>query len=264
MIIQVLEDYSQRTEYKVLQKFTSIQEIRIDNLAQGILLLPGILLGKLDKKDIKILRNWINMTSNQLIMTPAFIEYNIRDFFDTSIDIDIKKEEGLDYEGVQCDFKIISKAQERIFSNENGVFGIHYRKNTGSGLLTIITLPLLDYKLAHKHDEFKKYFIDCINKIEVEEREPQNKEFEVLEDHLQLLMFIAADCKSYEDLSKKFNIYFNKDYDDYYIRKLEEELEQMDLIQDKRVTDQGTELVKERRLKSFIRVLKGVKGSNEW
>lgn len=77
-------------------------------------------------------------------------------------------------------------------------------------------------------------------------------------------MFIAADCKSYEDLSKKFNIYFNKDYDDYYIRKLEEELEQMDLIQDKRVTDQGTELVKERRLKSFIRVLKGVKGSNEW
>lgn len=95
------------------------------------------------------------MTSNQLIMTPAFIEYNIRNFFDTSIDIDIKKDEGLDYEGVQCDFKIISKAQERIFSNENGVFGIHYRKNTGSGLLTIITLPLLDYKLAHKHDEFK-------------------------------------------------------------------------------------------------------------
>lgn len=266
MMIQALEEYSQRTEYKVLQKFANIQEVSINNLAQGILLLPGILLGKLKELDLEILRNWLKIPNNQLIITPTLIECNIREFFDTSIDIIIKKEEGLDYEGIQCYYKIQSKAQEKIFSNENGDFGIHYRKNTGSGLLTIITLPLLDYKRAHKHDEFKKYFNFCVNKTEVvsEEREPQNIEFIIREEHIQLLMFIAAGYGLHSDLSKEFNQYFKKSLDDNCIQKLGEELEQKGLIREARLTDIGMELVKERRLKPFIKVLEGGRMANEW
>lgn len=167
MIIQVLKEYSSRTEYKVLQKYAQIQDNGIDNIAKGVLLLPGILLSRLEKTEIEMLRNWISVPSNQLIITPALIECNIREIFDTSIDLIILKEEGLNYEGIQCEYKIESKAQEKIFRNEKGDFGIHYRKDIGSGLLTIITLPLLDYKLSHKHDEFQRYFALCVNKAKV-------------------------------------------------------------------------------------------------
>lgn len=114
MIIQVLKEYSSRTEYKVLQKYAQIQENGIDNIAKGVLLLPGILLSRLEKTEIEMLRNWISVPSNQLIITPALIECNIREIFDTSIDLIILKEEGLNYEGIQCEYKIESKPQERV------------------------------------------------------------------------------------------------------------------------------------------------------
>ncbi len=35
MMVQILKEYSQRTEYKVLQKYTDIQETSIENITQG-------------------------------------------------------------------------------------------------------------------------------------------------------------------------------------------------------------------------------------
>lgn len=267
MMIQVLKEYSSRTEYKVLQKHIDIIECGIENIEQGVLLLPGILLNRLEKTKIKILKNWLGISSNQLIITPAITEFNIREFFDTSIDLIIVKEEELDYRGIQCEYRIESKAQEKIFSNEKGDFGINYRKDTSSGLLTIITLPLLDYKLSHKHDEFQKYFDLCIiNRIKpVEEvKRIQDEKIEIQEKHLQLLMLLAAGYELDKNLEMVSNQYFNKRLESDHIQKLSQELEKKKLITGHKLTDIGINLIKERRLKSFIKVLEGGKRPNEW
>jgi len=162
MILQVLKEYGKRTEYRVLEKFVDIEEVTVNNLSEGILLVPGILLGKLDKVEIRYMSEWLSSPNNQLILTPVWKEMTLKDLFNTSIDLKVVKDQMLVYEGIPCQFKIEGKVQERLFSNEQGNFAIHYRKDTGSGLLTVITLPLLDYKQSYKHDEFRVLFFQCI------------------------------------------------------------------------------------------------------
>jgi hypothetical protein len=60
MVVQILRDYKNRTEYKVLEKFITVKEVNIDSLSEGIFLLPGILLDKLEKKELEVLNKWLN------------------------------------------------------------------------------------------------------------------------------------------------------------------------------------------------------------
>ena len=265
MIIQILKEYGSRTEYKVLEKYAKIQKRDIDEICQGLLLLPGILLTRLNENELQKLRDWLKAPNNQLIITPALTECNLKDFFDISIDILLLKEE-VNYEGIHCDYRIESIAQDKIFTSSKGVLGIHYRKDTGSGLITVITLPLLDYKLSHKHDEFKKHLIDCV-KEEVIERELQEIEQSaniIQEELIQVLMLIAAGYRLNEEMLESFNQYFNKTLDDNSLKVIEHELDEKDLIKNGQITSKGEELLSERRLNSFIKVLKGGMKKDGW
>src|SRR5699024_3701108 len=142
MNVQILREYGKRTEHKVLEKFATIEEVNIDNLSRGIFLLPGILLDKLEKAEINVLNKWLSIPDNQLILSPAWKEIRLNDYFNISLDLNVLRDEGLEFKGIGCQYKVEGKVQEKIFSNEQGIFGVHYRKDIGSGLLTIITLPL--------------------------------------------------------------------------------------------------------------------------
>lgn len=265
MIIQILKEYSPRTEYKVLEKYAMVQEKNIDEISQGILLLPGILLTRLNENELQKLRDWLKAPNNQLIITPALTEYNLRDFFDISIDLLLLKEE-VDYEGIQCDYRIEGRVQNKIFTSEKGDFGIHYRKDTGSGLITIITLPLLDYKLSHKHDKFKEYFNVCIREetLKKETQEIHQSTNIIQEDHIQVLMLIAAGYILGEEMAERFNQYFNKKLDNNFLKAIEAELEEKSLINQGQVTSKGKELINERRLNPFVKVLEGGRRKDGW
>ncbi|MDQ2087926.1 hypothetical protein RBH29_15965, partial [Herbivorax sp. ANBcel31] len=147
-----------------------------------------------------------------------------------------------------------------------GSFGVHYRKDTGSGVLTIITLPLLDYKLSYKHDEFKKYFSICINQKEQKDKGQikEKKAFEIGEDHLKLFMFLAAGIKIDSDIKDAFSQYFNKSIEIEGIKELEEVLVQQGLINSRKISDRGRTFINKKGLKSFIKVLEGRENTDEW
>lgn len=266
MMVQIISEYGKRTEYKVLEKFATIQEVSIDNISEGILLLPGILLNKLEKAEINILNNWLNTSNNQLILSPAWKEVSLNDYFDISLGLKVLKGEDLEYEGIECQYKVEGKVQEKIFTNEKGDFGVHYRKDTGSGLLTVITLPLLDYKLSHKHDEFRQYFSACMNKTKPKEKEQtvEQEALEIGEDHLQLFILLAAGLKLDDDLREAFRQYFNKNLELKRIEELKGALIQEGFINGREISDKGRTFIKERQLKSFIKVLEGRGRTNEW
>lgn len=266
MMVQILSEYKRRTEYKVLEKFATVNEVHIDSISDGILLLPGILLDKLEKEELDVLNKWLNTSDNQLILSPAWKEVSLNDYFDISLGLKVQRDEGLEFEGIECQYKVEGKVQERISANEQGNFGVHYRKDTGSGLLTIITLPLLDYKLSHKHDEFRQYFSTCINKSKPKDKgqSVKRKAFEIGEDHLQLFMMFAAGLKIDGGLQKAFSQYFNKNLEGESIKDLEEVLTKQGLIDSREVSDKGRAFIKEKRLKSFIKVLEGRGSTNEW
>jgi hypothetical protein len=266
MNVQVLKEYGRRTEYKVLEKFVTVQEMNIDNLSEGILLLPGILLGKLEEPDLKNINQWLSVNNNQLILTPAWNEVNLKEFFDMSLDIKVIKGEDLHYKEIACQYKIEGKIQEKLFSNEKGDFCIHYRRSTGSGLLTVNTLPLLDYKLSHMHEEFRQLFLAGIDEIKPKKETQQGKK-EVSgmdEDHLQLFMLMAAGFKFMKDLQAGLHTYFNKNLQIPALHALERDLIQQGFIENGEISDKGMALIIERKLKSFIKVLEGGKRIDEW
>ncbi|PGD70272.1 hypothetical protein [Bacillus wiedmannii] len=266
MMIQILKEYEKRTEYRVLEKFVTVQQISIDELSEGILLLPGILLGKLENKDIERINQWISNPNNQVMLTPAWKEVNLKDFFDISLDLKVLKGEYLDYKGIECQYKIEGKVQEKLFATEKGDLCIHYRKDTGSGLLTVITLPLLDYKLSHKHEEFRQHFLVCMKKITPKETKQKVKKevSKIGEDHIQIFMLMAAGFKLEKDLKVRFHTYFNLDIKMERIRELERDLFQQGFIDNEGISDKGKALIIEKKLKSFIKILEGGKRIDEW
>ncbi|UZQ52408.1 hypothetical protein [Clostridium kluyveri] len=266
MNLQVLKEYGKRTEYKVLEKFVDMQEVTLNTLYEGILLLPGILLGKFEKEEIKHLNEWVSNPSNQLILTPTWKEMNLKDIFHTSLDLKILKSEDIEYEGIECDYKIDGKVQDNLFVNEKGILGIHYRKDTGSGLLTVITLPILDYKQSHKHEQFRKLFSLCIVKtVDTEKMDTLEKTVhEITEDHIQLFMFLAANITVEKELQEGLKRYFNKDLGIEKIQGLKEDLIQEGFIEAEKTSDKGKTFIKEKKLKSFIRVLEGGRRTDEW
>jgi len=266
MILQVLKEYGKRTEYRVLEKFVDIEEVTVNNLSEGILLVPGILLGKLDKVEIRYMSEWLSSPNNQLILTPVWKEMTLKDLFNTSIDLKVVKDQMLVYEGIPCQFKIEGKVQERLFSNEQGNFAIHYRKDTGSGLLTVITLPLLDYKQSYKHDEFRVLFFQCIEKTEKKKKLvlEEKYEHEITEVHIQLLMLLAASVTDEKYLKKDFKRYFNKDLPVERIQNLKEDLQQADFIDAEKISDKGKSFIEDKKLKTFIKVLERGRRIDEW
>ncbi|MUL33946.1 hypothetical protein [Priestia megaterium] len=266
MIVQVLKGYRNRTEYKVLEKFVTVQEINIDNLSKGILLFPGILLGKLEEKDLKKINQWLSIPSNQLILTPAWRELNLKDFFNISVDLKVLKSEDLDYKEIECQYKIEGKIQEKLFVSDKGNFCIHYRKDTGSGLLTVITLPLLDYKLSHMHEKFEQLLLESIEKKKQKETKMKMKKeiAKIGENHLQLFMLIAAGFKLEKDLRAGLDTYFNKNLQVSIIHELESDLIEEEFIENKEISDKGKDLIIKKRLKSFIKVLERGRKNGEW
>ena len=77
-------------------------------------------------------------------------------------------------------------------------------------------------------------------------------------------MLFAAGVKNDNDIQEAFNQYFNKNINWESIKSLEEVLTQQGLIDSRDVSDKGKLFIKEKRLKSFIKVLERRESTNEW
>ena len=264
-IIQVLKEYSNRTEYKVLAKFFEVDEVRINELDKGILVLPGILLYKMQPQEIEILNIWIENPVNQLILTPTWTEIDIKKIFNTSVDLSVVQDKGLVYEELPCQYKIKGKVTEVCFQNDYGKFGIHYRRDTGTGILTIITVPLFDYKLSSQHDKLHKLFMQCIVQKNIEEAPTESQEDFVMNDiHVSIILLIAAGYKCNEKLWELIKKFFAYDTERLKVEKAVNELIDNEFITQNQLSEKSYEFIKVRNLKSFINVLKEGRVKNEW
>ena len=265
-MVQILKEYGKRTEYKVLEKFVEVKEVSFDTLKKGVFLIPAIILSKLNKEELELLSDWIKIKSNQLILTPAWKEIDLKDFFDISLKLSIIKASNAKYEGLECDFKIEGKVQDVLFSNDNGVYGSHYRKDTSCGLLTIITLPLLDYKLSHKHNELKELFLSSIkaSSQEEEKKQEKTKTNELTQEHTQLFLLIAGGVNKESELKDSFRRYFNKEFNLEKGQSLKQDLIEHGFIEDEKISSKGHKFIEDKSLRSFIKVLKGGRDTNGW
>lgn len=266
MMIQILKEYSNRTEYKVLKKYVNVKEVELDKLDVGALVIPGIVLFKLDLQYVKKINEWLENSSSQLILVPTWTEMDLQTMFNSSIEIKIVKEKELFYEEFKCEYKIEGKFQDIIYENNRGILGVNYKKDTSSGVITILTIPLLDYKLTNLHDEFKEEFLNCIIVKEAGNTQEKilEKDFTLLNEHEYIVMLKAAGYSINNDLSKDISKYFGKNLEFLTIDMLTKDLYREGFINNDGLTEKGLKIVGNKRLKAFIRVLKEGRIKDGW
>lgn len=256
MAIQILDEYKNRTEYRLLKDFYDCQVAQMNSLQTGALVLPGILLSKLGKQQLDLLNTWLENNKNQLILTPSWAEMNLREIFHSSVDVRISRTDD-NYEGIPIGFLIDTTAKDVIFQQNGKKFGIHYRKNTGTGLITVVTLPLLDYKMIQLEDKLKALFNTMLLAEDVKQGLLIGTKDFILDDiHVYLIILVGAGIYLSQCLASIVHKYFGVLIDDETAKQGYQDLIENQYINENGLLSKGMTVVKERKLKSFINAIK--------
>lgn len=258
MVIQILEQFKNRLEYRILRDFYNCIESKLDSIQNGIIVLPGIAIQKMSTDDLEKLNLWISNKDNQLILTPSWSEVNLKDIFNLSIDVNIVNENSI-FNDIPCDSYIKTTSKEKLFQDNGKVYAINHRNNISSGLITVVTLPLLDYKLIQYKEIFKNIFDELIvvNTMEttVKEREEES-DLNIDNLHIALIILVSAGVKVNSNIKNSINKYFKFTELDIKIQEKYNELIHYGYIHDNYITELGIKIIKDRNLKSFINVVK--------
>lgn len=258
MVIQILEQFKNRMEYRILGDFCDYIEVNLDALQNGILVLPGISLKKMGSDDLKKINQWIGNKDNQIILTPSWNELNLKDVFDLSIDVNIVNESSK-FNDIPCSSYIQTTSKEKLYQNSGKVYAINHRNDISSGLITVVTLPLLDYKLIEYRDIFKDIFDKLLVVHRTVKEAKENVEENVLnidDIHTSILILVSAGVKINPNIKCTINKYFKFLESTETILKKHKELIHHGFICNDEVSEVGVKFIKEKNLKAFINVIK--------
>lgn len=256
-MIQLLSEFEKRTEYMVLKDIKECSSVSIHALKPGTVVIPGFVLKKMTDENINTLKSWLDNRNNHLILVPSWIELDIGKIFEASLPLKVKAIDETFYEKTPVRYNIQTMIKDRLFEQDGKIFGINFRKNTGSGLVTVVTLPLLDYKLSQFKDKFKDIFnFLLLFSDEVKEEKVLNDAEIVLDPiHISLIILKAAGIDLGINLKEKIYKYF---YIDMSVEEIKDKLNDLKiggLVQDDKLTDKVKRVIKDRRLKPFIDVV---------
>ncbi|MBN1048300.1 hypothetical protein FDB30_11385 [Clostridium botulinum] len=269
-MIQILSEFERRTEYKILKLFAQCEIINLKNLKNGKLIIPGFVLNKMKEEELKLLNLWLSNRSNHLIIVPAWIELDIGKLINSTVPLKVLSIEESYYEDIPVRYKIETLAKDVLFQ-DNNVYGVNYRKNTGTALVTVTTLPLLDYKLIHQEKKFKEVLNELLSFGNDSSEELQEKSMGIILDslHINLLILKAGGVdlsnNLSNNLSKKVFKYFYNNIENEILEEKLKELNQGGFIINNSLSEKSEEVITKNRLQTFIDVVRRKEmNSNGW
>jgi len=254
MNIQILRQYSSRTEYKVLRNWVEVTEKSTDELENGVCIIPAILLLKLTENDLKPLNLWWKEWGNQLIVLPPFHHIKLSHFLNINIDINVEEQDEDKYEGIAIREVIKTNLQPKWkFTNGNKI-AVDIFEHSGSGCLTLTTIPLLDYRLSERHETCKKILFKLLNKVNKNGDSYVQDTFTIHPIHNYILILAKADVIEASNLSTQLNEFFNKHMEQnkalsFYQQLIDEKY----LSSSGGLTQKGIDIVNKQGLRVFAR-----------
>lgn len=265
-MIQILSEFERRTEYKILKLFVQCEIISLKNLKSGKLLIPGFVLNKMQEEELKLLNLWLSNRSNHLIIVPAWIELDLGKLINSTVPLKVSAIEESYYQDIPVRYKIETLAKDILFKNNN-IYGVNYRKNTGTALVTVTTLPLLDYKLIHQENKFK----ELLNKLlsygneSIEESKDEVKEIILDPIHINLLILKAGGVDLSNNLNKTVFKYFYMNIENEILEEKLKELNIGGFIVNNSLSEKSEAVIAKNRLQTFIDVVRRKEvNSNGW
>ena len=265
-MLQIVREFESRTEYRMLKGYAQCMSILLTELKSGVLVLPGVVLARLTKEQLNAIYEWTEQRQNQLILVPAWSETNIRSFINASVSIEIKETKG-EYEKIPVPYQIRSPIKDIVFGQDGKVYGIHYRRNTGSGLITVVTLPLLDYNLIGYEEELKDLFHSLLQSktVLVEMPVETNQELVFEDIHLHIMLLTGAGVDFEKGYLSKLRKYFDVASDEETIKAKYAQLLQHGFIHGQELANKAIEYINKNKMKAFVRAIRERElKENEW
>mgnify|MGYP000727584781 CR=1 FL=1 len=273
MKLNIPRKFSGRTEYQVLKNWYETPKFSFGNLnnISGNMVIVGRLLNGLEKNQLKMLKEWIFQEGNQLLCLPSWFEISLSSLFDLKIDLNIVSDDNLsleDWDLSKLDYKVKTNLKQGIIDkNKNdSIFTVNYKRHKYSGLLTVTTLPLLDFKLLTKSEFLKAkleqlLIVENISKKKVETKPIQT---ELSTISIYILLLAGAGIPLEEDLDKKLEKYLYKKFSQKEINNGENILDHRDLIKEGEITKKGKKLIKEKGYIPYIKEINKKKSDKLW
>src|SRR5690625_2981468 len=164
MNIQIIKQFSKRTEYKILKEWLSTEERNIEELMDGICVIPAIILLKLSMTELQLLNNWWRKWGNQLIVSPPYHQIDIVTLLQLNVDLSVQAIGPQSFNSFPVVESIKTNVKSKWELESGEVLALDFFEHSGSGCLTLTTVPLLDYRLLSKGKYGKRLFLELINK----------------------------------------------------------------------------------------------------
>lgn len=255
-MVQYLSSHTTRTEYRILQLLTEVKLVDYDNLETGNLLIPGIVLKNISGENIKKIKSWTSTRSNHLILTPAWP------------DLDIGKVLSLKSQVKINDHCISTSVKNAFIKEKDTIKGIRFRNNTSSCLITLTTLPVLDYRSILTQEQRSEYWKTIIsedsNRDKEITRKTETKDSLNAEDKMVLLLY-GAQISLIHEPKKIIKKYFGENIANVNLENSMNKLQRIGLINKTSLTSEGEKIIQDQNLASFLDALINRKeSSNGW
>lgn len=257
MNIQIIKQFSKRTEYKMLKEWLSTQERNIEELMNGICVIPAIILLKLSETDLQLLNNWWRKWGNQLIVSPPYHQIDIVTLLQLNVDLSVQAIGPQSFNSFPVVESIKTNVKSKWELESGEVLAVDFFEHSGSGCLTLTTVPLLDYRLLSKKKNGKRLFLELINKKSNVESAKIQESFTLCPIHEYILLLSSANVLDTTNLSEQLNKYFEKKISNEKAVDLFQQLITQGFLRDSgEITSLGEKHIKLKGYWAFVREIK--------
>jgi hypothetical protein len=194
----------------MLKDWVNVEERNIDELMNGVCVVPSIILLRLSEIELQTLNRWWKQWGNQLIVSPPFHQIDIISLLKLNVDVSITAMESQLFNNLSVIESIKTNSKSKWQLTDGEIIAVDHYEHSGSGCVTLTTVPLLNYRLLSQQEVCKKLFLELINEKANEGTDTVQEVFTMNPVHENILILAAAKVLDSTELAKQLSQYFNK------------------------------------------------------
>lgn len=258
MNIQIIKNFSNRTEYKVLKEWGSVDERDVNDLNKGVCVVPAIIFLKLSETELQTLNKWWKQWGNQLIVFPPFHQIDIASLLQLNVCLTVEEVETQSFNNIPVMEVFKTNVRPKWRTTNSEIIALDYYENSGTGCVTLTTLPLLDYRLLSHRTVCTELFYELINENDIEESVvPAERSVIFSPIHAFILILAASRVLDTTILNEQIRKYFNQNIPQQTLTEMFQQLINEKFLESSCVlTSSGEEYLKLNRYQAFVREIK--------
>ncbi|WP_374187302.1 hypothetical protein ACEPPU_14505 [Priestia aryabhattai] len=266
MNIQIIKQFTNRTEYKMLKGWIDVDEQNIDELMPGVCVIPTIILLKLSDVELQSLNKWWRQWGNQLIVSPPFHQIDVALLLQLNVALSVQAIETQSFNSLPVIEAIKTNSKSKWQLARGEIVAVDHYEHSGSGCVTLTTIPLLDYRLLSQQEACKKMFLELINEKFSKETATAQKSFILNSVHEHIIILASANVLNPTKLSEQLSYYFKEELSQNEALELFRQLTNKNFIEITGViTDIGEKHINFKGYRAFVREIRRWRRDNrEW